>query len=558
MNQQTVNTRQGWVQGYEQAGVRVWRGIPYAEPPVGALRFRAPQKPAAWEGVRPAAEPGPIAMQAVVKDSSRMSAQASEDKRSEDCLYLNIWAPLAEGTAGTPAESAQAEDGNSGDEAAAGSLKPVLVWLHGGAFVSGAGSLPLYDGTSFVRSGEVVVVTVNYRLGAFGFLHLAPFGGGLGSNVGMLDQVAALEWVRDNIAAFGGDPERVTVFGESAGAMSIAALLAMPAAKGLFRRAILQSGATQYLPAEAASRIAQGFLAELKATGRGTAPTSEPGTRRNAAATGILEEEAVSDKGENAAVSASASKAVPADAQADIAGWLEAFSAEELQEAAERLSAKLNPHGLGPMVFQPALDGATLPLDPTEAVRAGSAAGVELLVGTNRDEGAYFIRQGAPVLKREQTVGLLQQFGLGPKAAELANGYEVSNDGQAELVTDLIFWGPAVRLAEAQLPHGRVWMYRFDWSYPGHPLIGKSVHTLEIMFVFNNLFYLEKMGGRIDAAAEALARRMQEAWIRFAVREGGDVADWEDYGLERRFTRIFDIEDGWESDPQAVKRPLLV
>jgi para-nitrobenzyl esterase len=526
MDQQTIKTRQGWVQGSQSDGVRVWRGIPYAAAPVGEWRFRAPQPPVEWAGVRLAQEPGPIAVQPVVKDTSRMSGQVSEDERSEDCLCLNIWAPLDPNGEGQSPNTGGGTIPSKPDR-----LRPVLVWVHGGTFVSGAGSMDLYDGTAFVRAGEVIVVTLNYRLGPFGFLHLSPYGGGLGSNLGLLDQIAALEWVRDNIVAFGGDPGRVTIFGESAGAMSIAALLGMPAAKGLFQRAILQSGASQYLPAEAAAQVAEGFLAELQAT-------------RNEAEAGTV------DAGKEQAQGRVAG-------QTDVAAWLASFSTDELQATAERLSAKLNRDGLRPMVFQPVLDGVTLPLDPVEAVRAGSAAGVELLIGTNRDEGAYFIRKGAPVLKREETVSLLGQFGFGPQAVELANCYEESNDGQAELVTDLIFWGPAVRLAEAQLAHGRVWMYRFDWSYPGHPLIGKSVHALEILFVFGNLFYLDRLGGRVGAEEEALSQRMQAAWIRFASEET-DLTTWQAYDRQRRTTQVFDRTDGLESDPQADKRPLLV
>ncbi|WP_058301452.1 carboxylesterase/lipase family protein [Gorillibacterium timonense] len=528
MEKTQVKTRYGYVRGTVKDGVRVWRGIPFAEPPVGDLRFRAPQEPKSWEGVKEAVDAGPIAMQPVVKDTSRMSSQASGDVRSEDCLYLNIWAPGERAEAAEDARSAGKTDDR--EEAGCtnravdaekisgpGERKPVMVWFHGGAFVSGAGSLSLYDGTSFVNGGEVVLVTVNYRLGPFGFLHLSPFGAGLGSNLGLLDQVAALRWVRENIAGFGGDPERVTIFGESAGAMSIAALLAMPSATGLFRRAILQSGAAQVMPPKDATKVAQAFLAELGA----------------------------------------ASSGMPA--QGELAAWLGTFTADEILDAGERLKAKLNKGGLSPMLFQPVLDGDTLPLDPVEAVRRGSAAGVELLIGTNRDEGAYFIRQGAPVLKREETVALLQQFGFN-RPQELSEAYEVSNDGQAELVTDLIFWGPAIRLAEAQLPHSKVWMYRFDWCLPGHPhpLISKSVHALEIAFVFRNLFFLEAMGSSINAAVQGLAERMQRAWIRFATSESEKLADWEAYDLEQRETMVFNSEDGRLADPYAEKRLLLV
>lgn len=494
-----VETRYGTVQGTVQEGIRVWRGIPFAAPPVGSLRFRAPREPEHWEGVREAVEPGPIAMQPVVKEAGRMSSQASAEVRSEDCLYLNIWSPVE----------------GQGESAARG--LPVMVWIHGGAFVSGAGSLALYDGTPFVSSGEMVLVTINYRLGPFGFLHLASLDGELESNLGLLDQVAALRWVRDNIAAFGGDPERVTVFGESAGAMSIAALLAMPAAKGLFQRAILQSGAAQVMQPGEAAQIARGVLAELAAlSGSSLAEASAP-------------------------------------------GWLESRSAEDILEAGERLKAKLSQSGIAPLLFQPVLEPATLPLEPDEAVREGSAAGVELLIGTNHDEGAYFIRQGAPVLQREQVVQLLGQFGFADPAV-LADAYAVSNEGQAELVTDLIFWEPSLRLAEAQLPHAKVWMYRFDWCLAGHPhpFVSKSVHALEIPFVFRNLFFLEGMIGPLEPQAEELARRMQEAWIRFATtRDTESLTAWEAYETERRTTWVFNREDKLVIDPDREKRLLL-
>lgn len=218
-----------------------------------------------------------------------------------------------------------------------------MVWIHGGAFVTGTGADSAYDGACLARQG-VIAVTVNYRLGPFGFLHLAPLGEGFVSNAGLLDQISALNWIRAEIAAFGGDPAQVTVFGESAGAMSIAALLAMPGAKGLFARAILQSGAAQTLPAEQAEQVAAGILLLL-------------GIERSDAH--LLKE-------------------LPASA---------------IMQAAEEMGRML---GGGPaMLFQPVVEAATLPVEPLEAVRAGAASGVSLLVGTNRDEGEYFIRPGA-------------------------------------------------------------------------------------------------------------------------------------------------------------------
>jgi len=237
-----VETKCGPVRGLKEGSVNVWRGLPYAQAPVGEGRFRAPQPPQPWTEVREVSAFGAVAPQLSVGLESRFNVRpgaAQLPAQSEDCLFLNVWAPAAPGN------------------------YPVMVWVHGGSFVTGSGSMPLYDGARFAAQGEVVVVTLNYRLGALGFLHLADLGPGFDNNLGLLDQVAALRWVQQNIAAFGGDPGRVTIFGESAGAMSIAALLGMPAAEGLFQAAILQSGAVRAQPPERAKAVVQGMLREL-------------------------------------------------------------------------------------------------------------------------------------------------------------------------------------------------------------------------------------------------------------------------------------------------------
>jgi para-nitrobenzyl esterase len=200
----------------------VWKGIPYAASPVGNLRFRPPQPPPVWSGERDATRSGPVAVQA--RDSV-MSGVGDQTAMSENCLSVNVYAPAEPLT-----------------------KRPVVVWIHGGAFIMGSGSMPLYHGTSFAARHGIVVVTLNYRLGLLGLLYLGDVGGDEAGNVALLDQVAALRWVKTNIAAFGGDPDNVTIMGESAGAVSIANLLVMPAARGLFHRAILQSGASGFEP----------------------------------------------------------------------------------------------------------------------------------------------------------------------------------------------------------------------------------------------------------------------------------------------------------------------
>src|SRR5690348_771900 len=249
MSNLIVETRYGKVQGYEQGSISVWKGIPFAQPPTGQRRFRAPQPPEAWIGVREATAFSPMAPQAPQMGASMVGAMGADrvvDRRpmSEDCLYLNIWSPGADQQ-----------------------KRPVMVYIHGGAFTLGSASEPWYDGTSFAARHNIVVVTLNYRLGILGFVSLNDLAGaeaGYTANCGLLDQIAALQWVRDNIEVFGGDPDQVTVMGESAGAMSIGALLGMPAAHGLFQRAILQSGAAGDLVTRPqATRVAEVLLTKL-------------------------------------------------------------------------------------------------------------------------------------------------------------------------------------------------------------------------------------------------------------------------------------------------------
>ncbi|HET7505600.1 MAG TPA: carboxylesterase family protein, partial [Kofleriaceae bacterium] len=241
-----VETLHGKVSGFVRSEVAIWRGIPYAAPPVGPLRFRPPHPPVPWTGVRDATEHGNVAIQSRDPRTLAISGIPEKAVSSEDCLVLNVFAPVERG---------------------AGKL-PVMVWIHGGAFVMGAGSIALYDAVPFALQG-LVVVTINYRLGVPGFLYLGDLlPDREEGNYGLLDQIAALAWVRDNIAAFGGDPGSVTVMGESAGAISIGTLLGMPAARGLFHRAILESGAPELNPPsrEDATRAARMVLAGLGVT----------------------------------------------------------------------------------------------------------------------------------------------------------------------------------------------------------------------------------------------------------------------------------------------------
>lgn len=484
MTGQLVSTAYGQLQGEQNGGVNVWRGIPFAAPPVGELRFRAPQPPESWNTVREATDFGPVNLQPVSTGVTRFGG--TTPVYSEDCLYLNVWSP------------AEAEEGEA---------LPVMVWIHGGTFVTGAGSQPMFDGAQMARNGKVVLVTVNYRLGPLGFLHLSHLGGGLGSNLGLLDQIAALEWVQENIAAFGGDPGRVTVFGESAGSMSIAALLAMPAAKGLFSRAIMESGAAQSLSGEQGEQIAAAFLAEL-----------------GMQAGGSLE-------------------------------LLQSLPAQQMMEAAGRMAYKLSGDSLS-MYFQPVIEPSTLPEEPAQAIAEGAASGIPLLIGTNLHEGNLFFRDGQGGENFARSLQSLEQLMGIEDLSELASGYNKTWEGQAEVLTDLFFWASSIAFAEKQRQHAPVWMYRFDWTVPGHPLLEKAIHGAEILYVFNNLPLLKLYGLQVTPDMEGVAEAMQRAWTAFACQGDPSAPElsWPQYTPEQRATLVFDRSSRVVNDPDGEKR----
>ena len=331
-----ARTTTGTIEGTEEDGLCVFRGVPFAAPPVGALRFRAPQPVEPWEGVREAKSFGPIALQAANPMLEALLPPPDPvQPQSEDCLYLNLWTPGV--------------DGGS---------RPVMVWIHGGAFTIGSGSENYYDGSNLVSRGDVVVVTINYRLGAFGFLNLPSLGE---TNFGMRDQVAALRWVQENIASFGGDPGNVTIFGESAGGMSVGSQMASPEAAGLFHKAIPQSGACHNALT----------LEETEATGR-----------RFCEKLGVEPDDVEALRAASAADVLAASVAVDPLAAADFDG-----------DAASALPE---------MPFQPVIDGSFLEKLPIEHVREGSAAGVATLVGSLDEEMKLMSAMGAQEAPTEE------------------------------------------------------------------------------------------------------------------------------------------------------------
>jgi para-nitrobenzyl esterase len=477
-----TTTRQGRVAGERTGDVTVFRGIPYGAPTGGAARFAPPRPPEPWDGVRPCLRFGPTAPQNPSALEQMLGADG--EAGSEDCLSLNVFTPGCD-TAG----------------------RAVMVWIHGGGFLTGTGSIPWYDGTRLAQR-DVVVVTINYRLGVLGFLHLDDMAGGFegSGNAGLLDQVAALEWVRDNIAAFGGDPGRVTVFGESAGAMSVATLLGVPAARGLFQRAILQSGAGAHVhQPEVATAVAQKFLAEV----------------------GL-------DAGD--------------------AARLRDVPVAELLAAQRRLAESTSFEDGLPL--QPVVDGLVLPDRPTRAVAAGHAAGVDILIGTTAEEMNLF-------LLLDPTMAELDEASLSdradarfvPSGRRPGEALEVyrrdrpdapARDVLCALLTDHTFRIPALRLAEAQLDHHPgVWSYLFTYASPAFGGLLGSCHALDVPFVWDNLDArgAAMFAGEADDGVRALARQMADAWVAFAV-DGAPAAaglpEWPRYDRDRRATMRLD------------------
>ncbi|MBW2314490.1 MAG: carboxylesterase/lipase family protein [Deltaproteobacteria bacterium] len=497
-----IETSAGRVRGRVVDGVRSFRGIPYAAPPVGARRFRPPQPVEPWAGVRDAGESAPAAPQNG-GPVARMLGMASGET-SEDCLTLDVWAP--------------AESGEG---------RPVMVWIHGGSFTFGAGSQPVYDAVGLVQRGDVVVVNLHYRLGALGWLALPALereeGGSLG-NAGLLDQIEALRFVRENARAFGGDPERVTLFGESAGAMSIGALLAAPAAAGLFQRAILQSGAAHHAsPADRAVEMSERWVRELGLD------AGDVGAFRELPVERVLEAQAAVQ-----AVGGFAHRGLP---------------------------------------YQPTVDGRILPRAPHEALGDGSGAAVPLLVGTNLDEWKLF-GLGDPKARELDDAALLRRCGRNlPEghAGRLVAGYRAAREQRSAstaphelwfaIESDRNFRLPAIRLAESQHRRGLpCWMYLFTWASPALDGAVGSCHALEIPFVFglSGDASVSALVGDGDAARE-LSRHMQDAWLAFA-QEGTPAAaglpEWAPYDEARRTTLILGAECRREDDPLGDERAL--
>ncbi len=473
----------GSVRGRHHDGVNAFLGIPYAAPAVGADRYRAPQPVLPWSGERDATTPGPTAAQAPYPPPFDTVLPASVVP-GEDYLNVSVWAP------------------------AQGEGLPVMVWIHGGAFTRGAHSIPTYDGSAFARDG-VVLVGVNYRLGVPGFAVLD----GAPTNLALRDQLAALEWVRDNVAAFGGDPDRVTVFGESAGGMCIATLLAAPAARGRFARAVVQSGGAASVCAPEDARLVSAEVAARL----GVPPTAE--------AFAALDPDAVT----------AAQSAVTL-----------AFQAEP---DPRRWGPSVLHGGGGVACLLPVVDGDLVPAVPLERIAAGCASGVPLLVGTTGEEfRLWFVLTGvAGALTPDGLTALAARYGWPPAAVATytANRPAASpGDIACAILTDALFRAPAMRLAAAQhAAGGTAYAYEFTWPTPVGGL--GACHALELAFVFDTL----GSGGLASGSApQQLADDMHRAWVSFG--RDGDPG-WRPWTPQEQAVMAFDVPSALVTRPRA-------
>jgi para-nitrobenzyl esterase len=496
-----ARTVHGDVRGVREGAVSVWRSIPYAAAPAGPARFARPRPPQPWDGVRDCTAFGQIAPQTM----GTMVPIDSGLTMGEDCLWLNVWSPRPE--TGDPARVAETEP------------RPVMVWLHGGAYCLGTAAQQIYDGRKLAATGEVVVVSVNYRLGALGFLDLSSLGDDFAPNLGLHDQIAALEWVRENIAAFGGDPGNVTLFGESSGAGCVTALLTAPRAAGLFHRAIAQSPpATTVFGPERAATVAQRFLELIELPASRAEELLECPIDRIVAAAGVLLDE------------------IP------------------LREP-------------GRLAAAPVVDGDLLPTYPIDRFQRGGSHRVPLIIGTNKDEASLFRLLRSPIMPvtPDAVNAMLRDVAAGhpemsaERIAEITSAYPDLNKARGALAmsTDAAFRMPAHWVADGHAEHSPTWMYRFDYATPmlRAARVGAG-HATELPYVFGNFGTINRdptfwLGGR--KAATEVSGRMMRRWLAFATHGVPAALDgskhWPPYRLADRATLLIDSVDRLVEDP---------
>ncbi|HEX3952014.1 MAG TPA: carboxylesterase/lipase family protein [Stellaceae bacterium] len=505
MSNPIVETTSGKIRGTEADGITAFKGVPYGASTAGANRFMPPQKPAPWSGVRDAIDWAGHAPQATPgrrrPEVAKLSGQPDNVPVSEDCLTLNVWTP----TTGA-------------------GKRPVMVWYHGGAFSYGSANTPRTDGARLAHRGDVVVVTVNHRLNIFGFLNLAELGGehfARSGNAGVLDLVATLEWVRDNIAKFGGDPGNVTIFGQSGGGGKVSALLAMPAAKGLFHRAIVMSGASiRFNAPDRSAKVADAVMGVLGLTAKDL------------------------DK-------------------------LQKMPIEQLLAAVEPALKKLPPPPL-PLLdrypFGPVIGNADLSHHPFDPAATDLSDDIPVMVGGTSDENAVFLSPDDAVWNRTLSEGEMKA-----RVAKVAGSnadavvalyrrmHKEMNPSELliEITTDSNFWVRSVLLAERKAAKGKapVYMYSFDWRTP--VLGGKLMapHAIDVPFAFDTLDAVGITGG--SPAAPPIAAAESASWAAFARTGSPDnkaIPHWPAYTTAERATMLIDKEWRVENDPQHEAR----
>ena len=488
---EVAETSNGPVRGYCEDRLKVFKGLRYGAPPTGLARFKPPQPPQAWSEAAEATGYGAPSIQSGLAAGERRSSAADppapdEPASNEDCLFLNVWTP--------------------GLDAA---RRPVMVWLHGGGFANGSGGASMYDGGALARKGDVVTVTVNHRLNVFGYLHLGEvFGPDYAQSgaAGMLDIVQALEWVRDNIEAFGGDPADVTIFGESGGGWKVSLLLGMPAARGLFQKAIIQSG---------------------------PGLTAKPIAEADKTARALLDKLGVKTPADLAAV--------PTDV----------LSRESVTVGGEPIR-----------LYTPVLDGTAIPRHPFEPDASPLNADVPVLIGTNKDESTLFLLAHPRFGEfADEDVAKLARTAAGEKADDLLAAlrraypdYSPTHIGCAAQTVGGM-WINSVRLAERKAAQNAApaFMYMLTWETPVSRGRLKSPHAVEIPLVFDNVEKARNFVGRGDDP-QVVADQMSDAWLAFA--RTGDPG-WPAYDTARRATMMFNVESGVEDDPLPEVRAVL-